>query len=288
MNDISNSTSPAAIAAATASPSPAPAPATAVEAPVIPSAASAAAESPVVATPANNTTEPKPVEPSVSPLVDARPAQELQATFLDEGAEPLPPAKDAPVEPAQPETAPAEKEIAPVEAAPIVYEFAYPEGFSAENLDQERFTEFTTLLNETKVPPEKAQKYMDMHLQEVQRARISALDDVWQSYHKQQNDWKTRIRDDREFGGDNLPTSKAQANAFIEQYGGSPEEQAQLRRDLFQTGAGNSPALVKAMIRAGQSLSREGRPVISPPPRQAPPSRQQRGLQRYSGTAGSS
>src|SRR6202012_1306620 len=161
------------------------------------------------------------------PLTDARPAQELQSTFLDEGAEPPPPAKDAPVDPAQPETAPAEKGAAPAEpVAPIVYEFAYSEGFSPAALDQKRFTEFTSTLQAVKAPPEQAQKFLDMHLQEVQRAQVHALDQVWQQYHRQQNDWKAQSRDDRESGGDNLPVSKAQANAFIEQYGGSPEEQA--------------------------------------------------------------
>lgn len=248
-----------------------------------------AAESVPVA--ASTAQDAKPAESSVPPLADARPAQELQSTFLDEGADPLPQAKDSPVDPAQPETAPAEKDAATTEpVAPVVYEFAYPEGFSPENLDSERFNEFTSTLQAVKAPPEQAQKFLDMHLQEVQRAQVHALDQVWQQYHRQQSDWKSQIRDDREFGGDNLPASKAKANAFIEQYGGSSEEQAQLRRDLFQTGAGNSPALVKAMIRAGVALSREGRPVVSPPPRQAPPSRQQRGLQRYasSSTPGSS
>lgn len=281
MNDISNSTSAAAIAAATSAPAPAPA-AAPVAAPVSPSAAApSVAESPasVAHTPAQDT-------PAAPSSAEARPAQEFQPSIFEEGSEPPPPAaQENPAEPAKPEVAPAEKDVAPAEpAAPIVYEFAYPEGFSSEGLDQERLNEFTSTLNTVKAPPEQAQKFMDMHLQEVQRAQIRTLDDVWQKYHRQQTEWKTEIKNHPELGGDNLGQTKREANAFIEQYGGSPDEQTQLRRELQQTGMGNSPRLVAAMKRAGIALSREGTPVIAPPPRSVPISKGQRGLARYAGT----
>lgn len=291
MNDIANSTSAAAIAAATASPQPALAVTVPASVTTIP-AAPVAVESPIVASPCKRDRTQAGRAFRRPPLAEARPAHEFQPSILDEATDPLPQAKDAPVDPAQPPAAPVEKDAAPVQPTetPIVYEFAYPEGFQKENLDQERFSEFTSLLNETRVPLEKAQKYMDMHLQEVTRAQIAALDHVWRTHHRQQNEWKNEIKNHPELGGENLRQTKAEANAFIEQYGGSPEEQAKLRTELTQTGMGNSPRLVAAMKRAGIALSREGRPVVSPPPRQAPPSRQQRGLQRYqsSGTPGSS
>lgn len=284
MNDISNSTSAAAIAAATSAPAPAAGPPAAapVADPVSPSAAAPlAVESPasVAHTPAQDT-------PAAPSSAEARPAQEFQPSIFEEGSEPPPPAaQDTPAEPAKPEAAPAEKDAAPAEpAAPVVYEFAYPEGFSSENLDQERFSEFTSTLNAVKAPPEQAQKFMDMHLQEVQRAQIKTLDNVWQTYHRQQTEWKNEIKNHPEMGGDNLRQTKTEANAFIEQYGGSPDEQTQLRRELMQTGMGNSPRLVAAMKRAGIALSREGTPVIVPPPRSVPMSKAQRGINRYAGT----
>lgn len=277
MNDLASTVSPAALTAAAESPAPAPAQTVAPPAP-------AAAPIPAPETPAAPVSAPAqapPAEPS------ARPTHELQASFLDDEPKDSAQPKDAPHDAApSDDKASPEKDAAPApEAAPIVYEFEYPEGFDRGTLDNERMNEFTTLLNSDRVPQERAQKLLDMHVSEVQRASINALDQVWQSYHKTQNEWKSQIRDDREFGGDRLPFTKASANAFIEQYGGSAEDQAQLRRDLFNTGAGNSPALVRAMARAGRALAQEGRPVVAPPPRQAPPNRQQRGLNRYSGTS---
>ena len=267
-------TAPTAAPVADSAPMPVAAPAPAI----VESAAPAAPVTPAVESPA---------APATAAPAAEKPTYELQPSFLDDAVESPAPAPEAPPTEAAPETkAPQEADAAPApEAAPIVYDFAFPEGFSKDNIDNERFTEFTGLLSSDRIPPEKAQKFLDMHVAEVQRAQSYALDQVWQNYHKQQNGWKSQIRDDREFGGDRLPMTKAEANAFIEQYGGSSDEQAQLRRDLFQTGAGNSPALVRAMARAGRMMAREGAPVVAPPPRQAPVGREQRGLNRYSASS---
>ena len=260
-------------------------------------AVSAPASPAVAETPAPAVIESAPAAPAVeTPAASPAPAHEFVPSLLEEAA-----TKPAQAEPAAPEPAPVEKaegEEKPGEAAPEaetptpeappVYEFTYPEGVKPEDIDQERFGAFTGLLGENKMPGEAAQKLLDLHVHELQEATTRLAQHQWDVFNRQQDAWKTEIRSDPEIGGSRLDTAMKTCGAAIEQFGGSQEQQTELRRILSTTGAGNNPLIVKFFHRVGEALAREGSPVVAPPARSRAPSAQERGLSRYkaSGTPG--
>lgn len=157
---------------------------------------------------------------------------------IDEGvaADTLPAADTAPAADAVPaaDTAQAGPE------APIEYSFKAPDGVK---LDPERVAEFTTLAQELKLPPEKAQALVDMAARiEVKRAA---------DHVAQVKAWGDEVRADKELGGDKLPAALAVAQKAIDL--GPPE----LRDLLDLTGLGNHPAVFRWAHAVGKALSED-------------------------------
>lgn len=237
------------------------------------------------------------VEPASTPAAPAVEAPKFAPSLLEVGAQsdtPEPAASDPPAEPAPKAVegeppAPGEDgaptpEPGPVETAPA-YEFTFPEGFAPDKVDPERFEAFTSILGENKVAPEAAQKLLDMHAAEVSRIASTALQQQWDVFSRQQEAAISEVRADPEIGGSRFVTAMRDASRTIEQYGGSPEEQAALKQVLTNSGAGNNRLVIRLLSRIGGSNLREGAPVPANPPRQRAPTGTERGLSRYAGTS---
>ena len=274
MNDV---TAPEAAAAPVAAPVEAPVSSPAAQVPAAPAASVVASAAPAADAP-------------------AAPQHEFPPSLLDEAGPPAAtPADHADAKDTAHEAAPGEQPVEPVapdneagaNAAPV-YEFTYPEGFDPKEVDQERFGAFTGLLGENKVAPESAQKLLDMHVNEVRSLSSRMLEQQWDVFNRQQERAQAEVRADPEVGGARMETAMRAAGSFIEQFGGSPEEQARLRTVLRTTGAGNDLTLVKAMYRAGLALASEGAPITVTPPRTPTVTPEERGRRRYaaSGTPG--
>ena len=133
-----------------------------------------------------------------------------------------------------------------VDGAPETYEdFTLPEGMER---DAEGLEVFGSIAKELNLSQDQAQKLIDVQAEVVQRQ----ADAAWQVWADKQNEWALEVRNDKEFGGDNLPGSKAAAKAFVMKFGG--EEALEILR---LTGASNHPKVFGALARAGKELAED-------------------------------
>ena len=243
---------PAAPAAAEA----APAPSTATAAPV-----ASVAEAAPTPTPAPAPTVAAPTEPT-SILSEAKP--------VVEAAPPAPP-QAAEVAPATP-------------PPPPVYEsFKLPDGVQ---LDATKVTEFQKRLGDFEIANKAdhtqvqafGQQMVDLFVAEQQRQQTELVN----SFEKIREGWRTEIKADPNFGGNNYTKTIADAATVIEQYGGSPEEVSALRQMFRITGAGDNPHMIRMLARLGKAAVREGTPVPATVPKS--PNTVPRSQRRYSGS----
>ena len=144
------------------------------------------------------------------------------------------------------------KDAKPDGDKPIEYtDFKLPEGVK---VDDEVMGQFKTLAAEAKVSQETAQKFMDLHSAAIAKAAAAPFD-AWRST---QSAWQAEIKADPDIGGKNLNQSQATIAKLIDSLGKN-EAQA-FRQALNFTGAGNNPAIVKALVKIGQTFT-EGGPV---------------------------
>lgn len=260
------STAPAApaVPAAPVIPQPAavmPAPPAAV-ASATPSPEAGAAAAPPPAAPESTAAPAAPAAPAPSSLLgDAKTPTEVK------------PAEAAPPSPAEP----------PAPAAPPTYDaFTLPEGVK---LDEEGIGKLTALLGETELATKAdhtamqamGQKLVDMYVAEVQR--IS--DGQQQAWIRARDEWRNRFIADPDIGGARRETTLRNCASMIEQFGGSPEQQAELRQAFGITGMGDHPAMIRFINNMASVLS-EGKPVPATVPRSpVPASKSQR---RYANT----
>lgn len=133
------------------------------------------------------------------------------------------------------------------EAEPVVpetYEFQLPEGFE---LNQEVSTEFQAFAKDLKLPQDKAQQAVDFAVKLQQQTLQAQVD----AHVKQVADWRAEVEADKEIGGKALPENLSYAAKVLDEY--APD----LRAVLDQTGMGNHPVLVKALIRIGKAISED-------------------------------
>lgn len=286
------SPAPAATPAPAAAPAPSPAPAVTPAPSAAPAPAPSAAPAP--AAPA------APVQPAAEAIKAAEPvkaadpataeAPKAADTKTDSAASLLSDAgKPAPVDPA----AKAEGEPAPVATeqpaqapAPTYEPFKLPDGVT---LQEKELGSFTGILGEFENGPKDhaatqafGQKLIDLYTGEVQQLGTRLLQRQVEIWNDQNAQWKDEVRGDPELGGNRMATTLNVCGSVIEQYGGSPQQIAELRSAFNATGAGNHPAFVRLMHNIGKALG-EGRPVPAPKPAPAPAGKAQR---RYAGNTG--
>jgi hypothetical protein len=217
-------------------------------------------------------TAPVAPEPPSSLLGDAKgkPAEAPAAAKPAEGAA----AKPAETPEAQPVKAP----------APTYEPFTLPEGV---NVDKDVMGRFTTDLlaafeTDTKADHAKVQQFgqklVDFHSTEMKQAVERVTQHQLTHFDNTQKEWKEAFEADPEIGGNRKQTTLATAGAMIEQFGGTPEQQAALRKMLSYTGAGNNLHLIRMLNNMGEALS-EGQPVVGQQP--APVDRPSRAERRY-------
>jgi len=131
----------------------------------------------------------------------------------------------------------------------------FPEGYSK---DEAFFDDFKNIAAEANLTGPAAQKLVDLAAKQAKAVNETLL----AQWDKQQADWQTEIKADKEIGGDKL-------NGFLQTFSkvaSDPElSDPAFREALTYTGAGNHPAIVKTLARWAKALS-EGGPIRGNPP----------------------
>ena len=194
---------------------------------------------------------------------------------------------EKPTEPVKPDavapdaTQPKEEASQSAEPAPLpTYEpFKIPEGFQA---DTEKLGEFTKELAEFEslskadhaATQALGQKLMDRHISELKEAldrQTKLYTDFWE---KKKNDWKESFIKDPELGGNRMETTINNGRDIIRNYGGTPEQQQELRSVLVESGLEGHPALIRLLNNISKSpLVTEGKPLSAAKPVSAPQSK---------------
>lgn len=177
----------------------------------------------------------------------------------------------------------AKAEVAPTEVVPepISYQpFNLP---TEVKFEEQALGKYTEVLGKHRATQELGQELVDMYVSEVKQTTERLQKHQWDVWSRTQEDWTNQAQTDPDFGGSRMATTLRRAGSVIEQYGGSPEQIADLRSALTATGAGNHPALVRLFNNLGKALG-EGRPVVAPTPKVAPDAKPSRAQRRY--TAG--
>lgn len=169
--------------------------------------------------------------------------------------------------------------VPPVE--PIAYELAVPEGFTVE---PERMTELNALFNEARVPPEQAGKLWAMHTDAMTRVAEHLASEQHRVWSATRSTWVKEVLSDPEIGGAGHDTAMQQIATARDRFVPAAERAA-FDEFLRTTGAGDHPAFLRMLYRAGAVVNEPANsapPSIRPPP--AP--RAQRGMRYDHPTSG--
>ena len=126
------------------------------------------------------------------------------------------------------------------DATEVVYEFKAPEGVQ---LDQASTEEFVAIAKELKLPPEQAQKVVDIAIKREQ-ARAEA-------FAVEVSGWEASVKADKELGGEKLPETLATCRKAIDL--GPPG----LKDLLNSTRMGSHPDVVRWAYAVGKALSED-------------------------------
>jgi hypothetical protein len=163
-------------------------------------------------------------------------------------------AAPAPVEAAPATTeAPASLVEAPVEA-PIVYDLKLPETFQ---IDQAALTDMQAMAAEAKLPPEQAQKFVDLHV----KATEAFVAQQQQAFAALQSEWVSELQKSPDFATPAARETSLRSIAGVLDEFGSPE----VRSAFDMTGAGNNPHIVNFVLKVAKALS-EGAPTTQGSP----------------------
>lgn len=266
---------PAASSTQAPAPSAEPAPAAPQTRPVAEPAAKAA--EPAAAAPAKNEFPPTALDGGLTPPKEPEKAAETKPADAKATEKPAEGDKKAPDAAAQP---------AVEAAAPIEYDWKFPDDIKADQINQERLGELRTALQGEKVKPEVAQKLLDLHVAELRELTPKITERLaqqsWDNFRTTTNGWLSELKGDEVVGGARFETAMRTISTVIEQYL-PPERQAALRDRLRATGMGNDVNLALLLHTFGAMLGREATIVPAQEPRQRPLNRQERGMARYNG-----
>lgn len=152
----------------------------------------------------------------------------------------------APAEGDPPKPADKPAEAKPGDDAPVAYELKLPDGLT---LTDEQLSGVKAKLAAAKVSPDQAQPLFDEWVNGVREAATSAAKqstDLWTSTQKE---WQAQIKADPDIGGAKLDQTIATTRKGAETLlGGAAAKE--LFTALNITGAGNNPAIVKALHKA--------------------------------------
>jgi len=171
-------------------------------------------------------------------------AQPEASTLLTSGAssdDAAPTASDETLPPADAGDGEKETDGEGSQTAPENYaDFAMPEGVT---LDAALLAEATPLFKEMGLNQEQAQKLIDFEAKRVQASSQSQVD----TFNQLMNDWQTKSKNDKEFGGDKFEESVGIARQAVDKFG-TPE----LKQLLEEHGVGNHPEIIRFMVNVGK------------------------------------
>ena len=128
------------------------------------------------------------------------------------------------------------------QGAEVTYEFKLPEGMQ---MDQARHDEFVAVAKELKLPPDQAQKLVDLAAKaEVARA---------EQHQALVDDWARQSKEHKALGGDKLPESLATAKKVYDLLPAARAEE--LRGLLNATGLEAHPVMFELFHAVGSKLS---------------------------------
>lgn len=182
------------------------------------------------------------------------------------GAPPAPPAGDQPADPPKdPAAPPAEPPKEPdAPAAFAMDKIKLPDGMKADDAGLKSFGE--VLANDKLSPLERGQALLDLYADVTKKGRDAATE-AWNAVNKQ---WEQQTLADKDIGGAKWDAAKATIAKAIDSLG--PDLAASVREALDVTGAGNHPAIVKAMHKWASQITEGGHIGGQPPSGTAPKS----------------
>lgn len=134
---------------------------------------------------------------------------------------------------------------APAPAAPTYAEFNLPDGVTA---DEALMGSFGAFARQQGWSQEEAQQAIDLHLQALDRHSETHR----QGWHRQQEEWTSQLKTDREYGGPAFTKNVGVAVRAIERFG-TPA----LKEALDASGLGNHPELVRFCYRVGKAIGED-------------------------------
>jgi len=169
-------------------------------------------------------------------------------------------------DPAKPEATvtepPKEPPKAPEPPAPFAMDkVKLPEGMKADDASLKGFGEI--LANDKLSPLERGQALLDLYA-DVTKKGGEAATEAWNTVNKE---WSDKTLADPEIGGAKWDQSKTTIAKAIDSLG--PNLAAEVRQALDVTGAGNHPAIVKALHSFAKQLT-EGTHIQGNPPSSTP------------------
>jgi len=136
------------------------------------------------------------------------------------------------------------------EGAPESYEdFTMPEGVEINEADLGEFHEVAKDLDLTQ---DQAQKLVDFQSKRAEASTEAFTQSMIDAHQKQNEDWVSELKADKDFGGDDLDKNIGLAVKVTNKFG-SPE----LKAILDSSGMGNNPELIKMFNRIGKSISED-------------------------------
>jgi len=238
VDEIVNSTTPAAQPVATEAAAPTPSP---VVTETVTTAPVAEAAAPIVETVVEAPAETKPAETSLlTPDVKEPEVKPAEA--------------EKPVE-AKNKDASQSEEPAPL---PTYEKFTVPEGVTIE---EGKLSEFTNQLAEfertTKASHEEVQKLgqqlVDRHIAEIQNVLTRQRESYVQEWNKKKTAWVESFKADPELGGNRFETTLREAKEFIKTHGGTQTQQDAFYAALKETGADAHPDIVRFIMNVKNS-----------------------------------
>lgn len=132
--------------------------------------------------------------------------------------------------------------------APVEYAFKAPEGITLGEIEGKA----KALASELKLPPDKAQAFIDMAGELAANHAKTQTEAQLEQVRAEVSKWVESAKVDPEIGGDKLKPSLASANAAVSKFG-TPELSALLKA----TGLGNHPEFIRVFAKVGQLIAED-------------------------------
>jgi len=124
-----------------------------------------------------------------------------------------------------------------------------PDGIEIAETD---LTEFNTIAKELDLNQDQAQRLVDYQSQRTEAANEKQATALADAIRKQAEDWTNELKNDPDFGGDNLDKNVGLAVKVTNKFG-SPE----LKAVLDSSGMGNNPELIKMFNKIGKAFAED-------------------------------